>query len=61
MVSLSFQLPGIDGLGAGFFILRMIGFLSFSLRASFTMLASTKPVLGVEPGGAGAVPLVNMG
>jgi hypothetical protein len=59
MVSLSFQLPGIEGLGVGFLILRTIAFLSFSCRASLTMPASTRLVLGVEPG-AGAVAHVNM-
>jgi hypothetical protein len=59
IVSLSFQLPGIEGLGVGFLILRTIAFLSFSCRASLTMPASTRLVLGVEPG-AGAVAHVNM-
>jgi hypothetical protein len=59
IVSLSFQFPGIDGLGVGFLILRTTDFLSFSCKASFTIPASTRLVLWIEPG-AGAVAYVSI-
>ena len=59
--SLSFQLPGIDDLGAAFLSLSVI-FLSFSslssLRASLTMSGLTSPSLCVAAGAGGAVTLL---
>lgn len=55
MVSLSFQLPAIDGLGTDFLILRVIFFLS-ALSASLTALVSRSPAFEADTaGGAGRV------
>jgi hypothetical protein len=51
MVSLSFQLPAIDGLGTGFLILRVILFLS-AFNVSFTAFRSRSPDLDDAAAGA---------
>jgi hypothetical protein len=51
LVSLSFQLPAIDGFGTGFLIFKVIFFLSV-FSAPLTALASSKPDLGAAAGGA---------
>jgi hypothetical protein len=54
MVSLSFQLPAIDGFGTGFLIFNVIFFLS-ALKVSFTAFISRSPDLDdAAAGGAGA-------
>jgi hypothetical protein len=53
MVSLSFQLPAIEGLGTGFLILSVIFFLSV-FNASLTALVSRSPDLEAAAAG-GAV------
>jgi hypothetical protein len=54
IVSLSFQLPAIDGFGTGFLIFNVIFFLS-TPNVSFTAFVSRSPDLdGAAAGGAGA-------
>jgi hypothetical protein len=54
IVSLSFQLPAIDGFGTGFLIFNVIFFLS-TPNVSFTALVSRSPDLdGAAAEGAGA-------
>jgi hypothetical protein len=45
VVSLSFQLPAIDGFGTGFLILRVIFFFLSAFNVSFTAFRSSSPDL----------------
>lgn len=53
IVSLSFQLPAIEGLGTGFLIFNVIFFLSV-FNVSLTALVSKSPDLAAAAGGAEA-------